>query len=325
MPLRVVVTDHVFADLDIERSLLEPIGAEIVLAPSTDEKTLAGLAREADALMVCYATVSRPVVEAAAEGGVRVISRYGIGYDNVDVEAASARGILVTNVPDYCLDEVADHTIALLLAAARGIARASRSVRDGGWSAQEFEIHSLSGQQLTLVGIGRIGAKTAERARAFGLRVVAYDPYVTEPPVVGVELASSLREALAEADFVSLHVPMSDENRRLIDEQTIAQMRRAPTLINTARGGLVDLEAVTAALDDGRLAGVALDVTDPEPLPSDHPLRTHARAIVTPHIAFRSVQAQAELQRRTAEEVYRALRDEPPRSPVNSTASRALA
>jgi D-3-phosphoglycerate dehydrogenase / 2-oxoglutarate reductase len=317
MPLRVVVTDHVFADLEIERALLEPLGAELIEAPATDEGTLSGLARTADALLVCYAPVPRAVVDAAAEGGVRVISRYGIGYDNVDVEAASEHGILVTNVPDYCLDEVADHTVALLLAAARGVVQASELVRGGGWSVPQTGIHSLAGRQLTLIGLGRIGAKVATRALAFGLRVVAFDPFVAEPPVPGIELAASLEEALGAADFVSLHVPMSVENHHLISERTIAQMRRAPILINTSRGGLVDLEAATAALEDGRLAGVALDVTEPEPLPAAHPFRADPRAIITPHIAFYSAEAQAELQRRAADEVARSLRNEPPRSPVN--------
>ena len=320
MPFRVVVTDHVFANLEIEQSVLAPLQAELELAPATDEATLVELARGADALLVCYAPVPRAVVEAAAEGGVRVISRYGVGYDNVDVEAASEHGILVTNVPDYCLDEVADHTMALLLAAARGIVGAAVAVRDGGWSVPQQGIHSLRGRQLTLVGIGRIGARVAERALPFGLRVVAYDPFVDEAPVPGIELASSLAEALADADFVSLHAPMTPENHHLVDETTIGLMGRAPVLINTSRGGLADLEAVTAALADGRLSGVALDVTEVEPLPEDHPLRVHPRALVTPHMAFYSAEAQAELQRRAADEVARALRGEPARSPVNADA-----
>ncbi len=320
MAWRVVVTDHVFDGIEIERSVLAPLGADVVVAPAADEDTLTDLARGADALLVCYAKVTRAVVDAAAEGGVRIISRYGVGYDNVDVDAASASGILVTNVPDYCLDEVADHTFALLLSAARGVVRAATTLREGGWAVPQEGIHSLRGRQLTLVGIGRIGSKTAERALAFGLRVVAYDPYITEAPIAGIELSGSLEEALREADFVSLHAPMTPENRHLIGEETIAQMSRAPVLINTSRGGLVDLAAATAALESGRLAGVALDVTEPEPLPEDHPLRRHPRAIVTPHMAFYSVEAQDELQRRAAEEVARALTGEAPRSPVNAAA-----
>ena len=193
-------------------------------------------------------------------------------------------------------------------------------MREGAWSPPEAEIHSLRGRRLTLVGVGRIGGRVAERALVFGLHVGAYDPYVSEPPLAGIELASSLEEALATADFVSLHAPMNAENRHLVRDETIALMRRAPVLVNTSRGGLVDLEAVTRALTDGRLAGVALDVTEPEPLPEGHPLRTHPRAIVTPHIAFHSEEAQTELQRRAADEVVRALRGDPPRSPVNSGA-----
>jgi D-3-phosphoglycerate dehydrogenase / 2-oxoglutarate reductase len=317
---RVVVTDHVFTDLELERALLAPLDAEIVVAPSTDAETLAELAREADALIVCYASIPRAVVDAAAEGGVRVIARYGIGYDNVDVEAATERGIIVTNVPDYCLDEVADHTLALLLASARGVMRGAILVRDGDWRVPHEGIHSLRDRQLTLLGLGRIGVKVAERALPFGLRVVAYDPFVSETPLVGVTLAPSLEAAVAEADFVSLHLPMSAENRHLIGNGAIAAMKRSPVLINTSRGGLVDLDAAVAALQEGRLSGVALDVTDPEPLPADHPLRTHPSAIVTPHMAFHSIEAQAELQRRAAEEVARALRGEPARSPVNPAA-----
>jgi D-3-phosphoglycerate dehydrogenase / 2-oxoglutarate reductase len=319
---RVVVTDHVFAGLEIERAMLEPLGAEVVEAPATDAETLADLAREADALLVCYAPLPRAVVEAAAEGGVRVIARYGIGYDNVDVEAATEHGIVVTNVPDYCLDEVADHTFALLLAWARGVVRGSTLVREGDWKVPHEGIHSLRGRQLTLVGLGRIGVKVAERARAFGLRVVAYDPFVTEA-LADVTLAPSFDAAVADADFVSLHLPMSPENRHIIGEAAIAAMTRSPVVINTSRGGLVDLDAVVAALEDGKLSGVALDVTDPEPLPADHPLRTHPSAIVTPHMAFHSIEAQAELQRRAAEEVARALRGEPARSPVNPAAHTA--
>jgi D-3-phosphoglycerate dehydrogenase len=313
--VRVLVTDHVFDDLEPTRALLEPLGAELVVAPAIDEATLAGLAADAEAIIVCYAKVTRAVIEAAQS--CRVVSRTGIGYDNVDVGAATERGIVVTNVPDYCLDEVADHTMALLLAAVRGVAGGIASVHAGGWSVTEHAIHSLRGRQLTLVGIGRIGAKVAERALAFGLRVVAYDPFVSKPPVAGIALAASLEEALADADIVSLHVPLSAENHHLVRRETIVHMKRAPILVNTSRGGLVDLEAATAALEDGSLAMVALDVTEPEPLPEDHPLRTHPRAIITPHMAFHSVEAQDELQRRAADEVARALRGEPPRSPVN--------
>src|SRR5437879_7163154 len=169
---RVLVTESLFGDLDVERSILEPLGAEVVLAAAADEATLVREARRADALMVVYAKVTAPVVESAAQAGCRVIARYGVGYDNVDVEAATRHGIQVTYVPDYCLDEVADHTIALLLAYARGVVEAAQSVREGAWTfPQAVAVHRIAGRRLGLLGLGRIGRRVADRARAFGLQV----------------------------------------------------------------------------------------------------------------------------------------------------------
>ncbi len=312
-----LVTDHVFADLNTERSMVEPLGAELVLATATDERSLASQARGAAAILVCYAKVTEPVVLAAAEGGCRVIARYGIGYDNVDVAAATRAGIVVTNVPDYCLDEVADHTMAMLLDMARGVFFAATEVRAGSWAVPPAGVHRLEGRVLALIGTGRIGRRVAARAQAFGLRVVGFDPYLKVWDLPGVDRVETLEEALEIADFISLHAPMTAANHHLIGTRTLALMKGAPILINTARGGLVDLDAVTEALDDGRLGGVALDVTELEPLPPDHPLRRHARALLTPHMAFYSEEAQKELQRRAAEEVVRALKGEEPRCPVN--------
>jgi D-3-phosphoglycerate dehydrogenase len=316
---QVGITDHPFGTTqDVEREVLAQVPADLELAPASDEATLTELASRSQGLLVCYAPVTRAVVEAAAGAGCTIIARYGIGYDNVDIRAATEHGITVTNVPDYCLDEVADHTMALVLASARGVSAASSQVRQGNWVAGTV-IHSLRGRTLALIGLGRIGLKTAERARPFGLRVVAYDPFVKKAPE-GVKLTDTFEEAVRDAHVVSLHVPMSANNRNLIDADAIALMRNQPLLVNTSRGGLVDLDAAMAALDSGALSGLAVDVTDPEPLPAQHPLRTHPKAIVTPHIAFYSEEAQLELQRRAADEVRRALRGEPPRSPVNAEA-----
>ena len=314
MSPRVLITDHVFGGLDVEQAILEPLGAEIMHAPATDEATLVELARFADAILVCYAQVTRPVVEAAAGAGCKVIARYGIGYDNVDVGAAAEHGIVVTYVPDYCLDEVADHAMALLLSLARGVAEASAVVRAGGWKVPQGTVHRLRGRRLALIGVGRIGRKLAERAAAFGYEVTGYDPYASELP--GMARAATLEEAVAEADVISLHAPLTDDTRHVIGPETIAMMRRAPIVVNTARGPLVDLEAATRALEDGTIGGLALDVTEPEPLPDGHVLRSHPRAVITPHTAFYSAEAQAELQRRAVEEVARALRGEPPHRPV---------
>jgi D-3-phosphoglycerate dehydrogenase len=314
---RVLVTDHVGDDVELERSLLEPEGLEVLVAPDTDEATLVPLAAESKALLVCYATIGPRVVEAAAASGARIIARTGIGWDNIDVESADRAGITVTNVPDYCIGEVADHTLALLLALARGVAAGAASVRAGNWEIPRGQVHRLAGRRLALIGVGRIGERVADRAAAFGLEVVGYDPHLGTWPL-GMARADTLDEALAEADFVSLHAPLTADTRHVIDERAIAAMRRRPMLVNTSRGPLVDLDAVTAALDSGQLSAVALDVTDPEPLPSDHPLRAHENALVTPHMAFYSAEAEEELRRRACDEVLRALAGHPPRSPVPS-------
>ena len=306
-----------FGGLDGERAALAEIGCELVEAGDASPAALAEQAARADALLVCFAQVPREVVEAAGRGGCRIIARYGIGVDNVDVEAATRAGILVTNVPDYCLDEVADHAMALLLATARGIVPAALAVRQGGWTVAQSGIHRLAGRRLALLGVGRIGRRVAERARAFGYDVCGFDPYVADWSGTGIAPAESAEAAVAEADAVSLHAPLTGATRHLIGERTIAAMRRAPIVVNTSRGGLVDLEAATAALEDGRIGALALDVTEPEPLPAGHPLRTHPRALVTPHMAFYSAEAQAELQRRAVEEVVRALSGRAPRCPVN--------
>ena len=312
---RVLVTDHIFQGLDIERSVLEPLGAEVVLAPSADEDTLVGLCGEGvDGLLVCFAPVGERVVQAAADAGCRVIARYGIGFDNVAVDVATRNGIVVTRVPDYCLDEVADHALALLLCVARGVSAGQREVREGGWSVPR-EVFRLRGRALALIGVGQIGARLATRAQALGVEVVGFDPYLERWPD-GVTRAQTLDEALAEADMVSLHAPLAEENRGLIDSRSIGAMRRSPIIVNTARGGLIDLDDALAALEDGSISALALDVVDPEPLPAGHPLRTHPRAVITPHMAFFSVEAEHELQRRAAEEVARSLRGEPADGPI---------
>jgi D-3-phosphoglycerate dehydrogenase / 2-oxoglutarate reductase len=311
--VKVLVTDHVFSDLEAERAALAALDCRLEVAPDAEPETLAELAADADAIMVCFAQIDRALIEAAP--GCKIVARYGIGTDNVDVEAATRAGIQVTNVPDYCLDEVADHAMALLLASARGVVAAARGVREGEWTVPQEGIHRLAGRRLALVGVGRIGRRVADRARAFGYDVVGYDPFVDDWS--GITPADSVEGAVSGADAVSLHAPLTDETRHVVDDALIDAMERRPVLVNTSRGGLVDLGAATRALEDGRLSGVALDVTDPEPLPADHPLRTHPRAIVTPHMSFYSAEAQADLQRRAVDEVVRALTGEPPRSPVN--------
>jgi D-3-phosphoglycerate dehydrogenase len=314
--VRVVVTDHVFADLDIERAAIGELGGEIELAAATDEETLVQAVSGADALLVCYAAVGARVIEAAARNGCKVISRYGIGVDNIDVDAATRAGIRVTNVPDYCLEEVADHTLALILLCGRQLLAGIDSVRSGGWEMPHGNVHRIAGRRLALLGVGRVGRRVLERALPFGLEVVGYDPFLRDE-VPGIRRAESAEEAVADADFVSLHAPLTEETRHLVGEPLIATMHRAPYVVNTSRGGLIDADAALRALDAGTLSGLALDVTEEEPLPADSPLRSHPRVIVTPHMAFYSVEAERVLQRRAVDEVVRALQGEPAVSAVN--------
>ena len=315
MDRTVLVTDHVFGDLEAERAALAAIGCRLEQAPAPDSETLAAHAAGAAGMLVCFADVGEDVVDAAARGGCRIIARYGIGVDNVAVDAATRAGIQVTNVPDYCLDEVADHAMAMLLAGARRVVSASRDVAEGGWTPTHGQVHRLAGRRLALLGVGQIGSRVLTRARAFGLEVVGYDPFLADPPE-GLTMARTPEEAVAEADYVSLHAPLNDATHHLVGEELIGAMRRAPMVINTSRGGLVDLDAAVAALDAGQVSILALDVTEVEPLPAGHPLRTHPRAIVTPHMAFYSIESTRELQQRVADEVVAALRGEPARSPV---------
>ncbi|MDP2712771.1 MAG: C-terminal binding protein, partial [Solirubrobacteraceae bacterium] len=309
MAIKVLVTDFVFGDLDGERAILEPLGCELVEAPGTSEAELIAAVDGAQAMLVCFAQVSEPVVAAAAASGCKVIARYGAGYDNVDVAAARRHGIVVTYVPDYCFDEVADHTLALLLSLARRIVGAARAVGDGAWRVPHGEVRRLAGRTIGVIGLGAVGRRVISRVQPLGLRVVAFDPYISDWDVPA-RRATSFEDAVGDADFVTLHAPLTAATRHIVDERAIAAMRSAPILVNTARGGLVDTDAALAALDRGALGGLGLDVTEQEPLPADHPLRTHPRAVLTPHMAFYSVEAQAELQRRAAQEVARALRGE---------------
>jgi D-3-phosphoglycerate dehydrogenase len=317
MALRVLVTDHPFSSLDPERDVLNPLQVELKLAAETDERSIAASASGISGMLVCYAQITPAIIRAAAAGGCRIISRYGIGYDNIDVGAATHAGIVVTTVPDYCLDEVADHTLALLLAHARAVVSSDAALRHGDWHLPAHPVHRLANRTVALIGFGAIGRRVAHRLQSCRLKVIVYDPYADRAGVTGVIWADSAEEAVAEADFITLHVPLNDETRHMVNSHLLGNMTRRPVLINTARGGLVDLDDAVAALNDGTLTGLALDVVEPEPLQPEHPLLSDPRVIITPHIAFHSEESQLELQRRAAEEVARVLRGELPRNPRN--------
>lgn len=316
---KVLVTDYVWPSLDQEKGVLEPLGAEVIASPSGDAATLAELARDADAIMTCFAKVPRSVIEAA--GKCRIVARYGIGVDNIDLAACNERGIIVTNVPAYCLDEVSDHAMALILALARKLRLYDRAIRASRWDVQVGQpIHRLRGQTLGIIGLGKIGTLLAAKARAFGMRVLAYDPFL--PPeqfaARGAE-AADFATLLAESDFISIHAPLSakDGTAGMFGEREFAAMKRSAFLVNTARGGIVDDRALARALRDGVIAGAGIDVLPTEPPPADSPLLAQPNLILTPHAAFYSEESLIDLQTQAAQEVARVLKGERPVSVVN--------
>jgi D-3-phosphoglycerate dehydrogenase len=317
MSFIVAITDYVFPSLEPERAVLEPLGVELRPQQCRSEEEIIALAQDAEGVLNCYAKMTARVIENLKR--CKIIARYGIGVDNVDLAAASKAKILVTNVPDYCVDEVSDHALALFLALARRIIPAHGAVTGGAWDVVAHAgIRRLRGQTLGLLGFGKIAKALASKVQPFGVKVLVYDPYL-DPALIArhrVE-AVSLDRLLAEADAVSVHVPLSPETRNLIGGRELALMKSAAFLINTSRGGIVDEHALAAALKESQLGGAALDVLSVEPPPADHPLRQAPNIILTPHLAFYSRESVIELQTKAAEEVARALRGEPPRCPVN--------
>jgi D-3-phosphoglycerate dehydrogenase len=312
--LKVLLTDYAWPELDIERRTLAEAGAELIVAERTDAASLASLAAEADAIMTNWAKVPEAVIAAAPR--CRIVARLGIGLDNIDVGFATRRKILVTNVPDYCLIEVAEHALAMLLALARKVGFYHHQTKSGRYELQAGPaLRRIEGQTLGIVGLGNIGRELAEKAAALGLVVLATSRSPKEPPA-GTTM-TNLDGLLAQSDYVSLHLPLSDQTRRLIGAAELARMKPTAYLINTARGALVDHAALAAALAEGRLAGAALDVQDPEPPDLDRPPWNDPRVIVTPHAAFVSAESLANLRSRAARQVAVALAGGRPENVVN--------
>ena len=319
MTWKVLITDHVWPSTDPERAVLEAGGASVVVAPDGEEATLVELARDADAIMTCFAQVTENVVRAAEQ--CVVIGRFGVGVDNIAVNTATELGIAVTYVPDYCVDEVSDHVMALLHAWNRRIALFDRSVKEHGWGSQPLTMRMmrLRGKTIGIVGFGRIGQAVAAKARAFGLNILAADPVVPAETVedMGGRLVD-LPALLAESDFVSLHTPLTEATRNLIGREELAMMKPDAFLINAARGPLVDEVALYEALTGNIIAGAGLDVMVDNTPSQDHPLLSLDNIIITPHVAFFSQESTLELEQRAAAEVVSVIHGRMPDNLVNS-------
>ena len=318
MTCRILITDYAWPDLEIEKEVLSAVGGEIMVAGEGTPSEIIALAPQADAILTCWKDVPAKALDIAPN--CSVVSRYGIGLDNIPIGRATELGMLVTNVPDFCLEEVSDHVMALLLATVRQLLPLARTPERSRWTRETPRpIPRVSGQTLGLIGFGNIAQALVPKALGFGLRVIAFTPRLRpEDAPEGVEVTNDLGQMLAESDYVSIHCPLTEETAHIMNDAAIAQMKRSALLINTSRGGVIDEGALIRALKEGRIAGAALDVTDPEPPAADNPLLSLENVIVTPHAAFYSVEATAELARKAAENVVTVLRGEVPRNLVNA-------
>jgi D-3-phosphoglycerate dehydrogenase len=313
---KVVLTDYVWESLDVEKKILAGL-AELVPMQTKKPEEFLSQAENCDALLNTYAG---PITADAMAKMLkcRIIARYGIGVDTIDLAAATQAGIIVTNNPTYCIEEVAEHTMALLLACARKVAFYDRMVRGGAWAVPPGKpMFRLVGSTLGLVGFGNIARQVAVRAAAFGLKVLYADPFVKDGQFREPGKKVELNELLKEADFVSVHPPLMPQTRKMINDDAFSRMKPTAFIINCSRGPIIDTDALVRALDAKKIAGCGLDTTDPEPLPDPHPLRGRDNVIINPHVAWYSEKAMVGLQAGAPAEVRRVLTGEWPVNVVN--------
>lgn len=303
----------------VETEALAKIDGEVrAIGSGNSAAELATMMSDADAILVGLAPITADVIAGMPQ--CKVIVRYGVGVDNVDLEAATEHGVVVAHVPDVHREEVANHTLMLLLAVARKLIPQDRLIREGGWSSGPLRpTPQFYGQTVGLVACGHIAQAFARRATAMSMRVIGYDPYVdrARAKAAGIELIPALADVLAQSDFVSVHAPTTDETRHMIDAAAFAQMKDSAYLVNTARGPVVDGAALIEALESGAIAGAGLDVHEPEPLPEDSPLRGMDNVVLTPHSAYYSDHATGILIRRSAESAVHVLTGHWPRFVAN--------
>lgn len=318
----VAITDYTFPSLDIEESLLSAAGARIRAGNDKQVAALRTLVADADAVITQFAPVNAEVIGAMQRA--RVIVRYGIGVDNVDLAAARARGIPVCNVPDYCIDEVADHTLAFILSTTRQVMPNTLHIRDGKWGLATSldQMRTLRDQTVGVIGFGRIGREVAARLAPFKSRRLVHDAYVSADLIraAGCEPVS-LDTLLAESDIVTLHCPSTAETKKLLNPESLNRMKRGAIVVNLSRGDLIDTPALVAALQSGQVSAAALDVCDPEPIPLDSPLRSLPNVITASHIASASPKAVRTLRETAARIATMAVRGERLPNIVNGVAS----
>lgn len=315
--LKVVITDYEYESLRWEEEAVTQAGAEFVRCQCRTEQELIQATKDADALLVQYARITSRVMENMQK--CRAIVRYGVGLDCIDLEAATEHGIMVANIPDYGLEDIADHAIALMLTIARKITQLNQHVHQGLWDYKLAKpLFRLRGKTLGLVGFGRIARMVADKARAFGMQVIAYDPYIT--PDIAESYQVKLVDwetVLSSADVLSLHIPVTEQTVNLINDEALAKMKDNCILVNTARGALVDENALIKALQRGKIAGAGLDVSKKEPIDPANELLALPNVVITPHSAWYTEEAQQSLQQQAAQEIVRVLNGERPLNLAN--------
>ena len=314
---RVLLTDHGYPSLKLLESIFTPAGAELVAAQCKTPEDVIAAARDMDALLVTWAPITAAVIASLTR--CKVIIRCGIGYDNVDLAAAKAKGIPVCNVPDYGIREVAEHALALALALTRQLPEIDRRLRGGTWKlTPDRPMPALHASTFATAGFGRIARVAHEIMRGFGCQRIAYDPYVSAEAMTaaGVEKVE-LDQLFARADILSLHLPLNPETKHLVNAARLATMKKTAYVVNTARGPLIDTVALATALRAGTIAGAGVDVYEQEPVAKDHPLLACPTAIVTSHVAWYSESSIPKLQQLAAEEAVRGLKGEPLKNQVN--------
>lgn len=314
---KIVYTDYGFESIEIEQGIIESAGGELSTAQCKSEEEVIAATRGADALLVQWAPITAEVIRTLER--CKIIVRLGIGYDNVDLNAAREKGIAVCNIPDYCIDEVADHTISMALSLARQLESTNRRVRAGDWKIiPPTKMPAFRTMTFATVGFGRIARAVHQRARAFGFKLAAYDKFVSSEAMAqeGVSFLN-LDELFKQADVLALHCQLTDETKHLVNTARLKQMKSSAIFVNTARGALIDTNALATALNAGTVAAAGLDVFEIEPLPETHPLRSCENVLLTSHTAWYSESSVPELQKKAAEELVRGLLGKPLQNQVN--------
>ena len=314
----VVVTDSPFPSLDPAKKALEEANAEVVQAPSSSEEDIIKAAENADAILVTYAKLNENILRSLKN--CKAIGRFGIGVDNIDLKVAGELGISVNYVPDYCLDEVSDQAMAMIISMARKIPQSNKLVQSGRWEMPAVvPMHRLRGKTVGLIGFGNIPRLMTPKAQAFGFNVIAADPYAPKElfEKYGVE-SVSMDELYERSDFISVHAPLLPETKGLVNKDAFKKMKDTAIIVNTARGPLINEKDLIEALDMNEIGGAGLDVVETEPLPKNSPLIGRDNVILAPHTAFYSVEALEELQTKAASDVARVLNGEEPVYPIKA-------